>query len=171
MMTPIPLDHWVQTEEGGGRIIGEACHMLDFFQFLVSPARVIEINKSSVLSNAEHISSSDNISANLLYDNGSVATLLYTALGSRELHKEYIEIYSQGKVIVIDDFRSLLTFGVEMKGWHSRTQDKGHMNELRLFADYVKGKIEAPIPLDDLVETTSLSFLLANSESIGKLSN
>jgi len=161
----IPQDHWVHTEEGGGRIIGEACHMFDLFQYLVDPAKAVEVSASEIASQKAHISSEDNRVMTVRYDDGSVATLFYTALGSSDLPKEYIEIYSDSKVLVIDDFISLNIFGSSQKGWQSSIQDKGLRDELIEFARYVRGESDAPIALDRLVETTRVSLLADSGTS------
>ena len=88
----LPPDHWTQTEEGGGRIIGEGCHIFDFFQFLIG-VPVMEVSATSIDSQTEHILSGDNVSITLRHTDGSVATLFYTALGSSDLAKEYMELY------------------------------------------------------------------------------
>jgi len=158
----IPLDHWVHTEEGGGRIIGEACHMFDLFQYLVSPARVVEVASTAIVPKVEHISAMDNAVATVRYDDGSVGTLFYTALGASDLGKEYVEIYADGKVLVVDDYRALRVHGAPVKGWNSRTQDKGHLQELVAFAKCVLGEEGWPIPMGELVSDTALSFATVN---------
>jgi len=159
----LPPDHWTQTEEGGGRIIGEACHMFDLFQYLVSPARVAEVTSTAIASQAEHLSAGDNVVATVQYDDGSVATLLYTALGASDLPKEYVEIYADGKVLVIDDYRALRVHGAPVKGWRSQAQDKGHLEELSAFAKHVHGEGGPPIPLESLVKVTEVCLLAAGA--------
>ncbi len=159
----IPLDHWVHTEEGGGRIIGEACHMFDLFQYLVSPARVVEAVSTAIVPKVEHISATDNVVATVRYNDGSVATLLYTALGASELSKEYVEIYADGKALVIDDYRALRVYRAPVREWTSQTQDKGHLEELRAFAGYMRGHSGPPIPLESLIEITEVSLLAAGT--------
>jgi len=161
----IPLDHWVHTEEGGGRMVGEACHMFDMFQYLVSPARVVEVVSTAIVPTTEHVAATDNVVATVRYDDGSVATLLYSALGASDLSKEYVEIYADGKVLVIDDYHVLRVHGARLKGWGSQTQDKGHLEELRAFAKYVRGESGPPIPLESLIETTRVSLLAAGRTS------
>ena len=160
----LPPDHWVHSEEGGGRIVGEACHMFDLFQYLVSPAKVAGVTSTAIASPVKHISATDNVAATVWYDDGSVATLFYTALGMSELSKEYVEIYADGKVLVIDDYLALKVYGAKVKGWESQAPDKGHLNELRTFARYVRGESYAPIPLAALVETTTASLIVEGSE-------
>ncbi len=160
----IPSDHWTQTEAGGGRIVGEACHMLDACKYLVGGSPVIGLEAAGIVSKLEHRSGQDNRSIHLRYRDGSVADIFYTALGDPALEKERIEIYAAGKVFIVDDFNSLRIYGAKMKGWQSASQDKGHLEELRAFARYVRGEIPPPISLEDLVETTRLSIQAAGRE-------
>ena len=67
--------------------------------------------------------------ATVRYDDGSVASLLYTALGASDLSKEYVEIYADSKVMMIDDYRALRVYGVRVKAWKSQAQDKGQRGE------------------------------------------
>jgi len=71
----------------------------------------------------------DNVMATVRYDDGSVASLLYTALGASDLSKEYVEIYADSKVMMIDDYRALRVYGVRVKAWKSQAQDKGQRGE------------------------------------------
>ena len=160
----LPPDHWTQTEEGGGRIVGEACHMFDLFQYLVSPAQVAEVTSTALGSQVEHVSPMDNVAATVRYEDGSVATLLYTALGAKDLPKEYVEVYADGKVLVIDDYRTLEVYGAVIKGWVDSEQDKGHLEELRIFATQLLEKYEPIIELEVQVENTKASFLAMKSD-------
>ena len=154
----IPLDHWVHTEEGGGRIIGEACHMFDLFNYFTE-SEVESIDVSAISPKTEHISSKDNFVATLKYTDGSVCTLIYTALGPAELPKEYIEVYCDGKAFVIDDFKELRVYGSKAKGWKG-SQDKGHLQELKEFGRAMRDAVAWPIPLDELVRATELSIIV-----------
>lgn len=154
----LPPDHWTQTEEGGGRIIGEACHIFDLFQYFIG-APVVEVNATAIAPQTEHVLGSDNVSVTLRCEDGSVATLLYTALGSLDFSKEYMELYADGKVLVLDDYRALRVHGAGVKGWTASVQDKGHLEELRVFAVSLRERVEPPIPLDVLLETTKVSLV------------
>ena len=155
----LPADHWTQTEEGGGRMIGEACHIFDLFQYVVG-APVVEVNSTAITPQTGHILAGDNMTVTLRYADGSVATLLYTALGSPNLSKEYMEIYNDGKVLVMDDYLSLRGYGFPLKGLRTSVQDKGHHEELKAFAECVKNKSPFPIEIDSLIDTTKVSFLV-----------
>lgn len=154
----LPLEHWVHTEEGGGRIIGEGCHMLDFFRYFTQ-AKIQSADVSSLSPGSEHISPFDNFASTVKYQDGSICTLIYTAIGSQDVGKEYIEIYNDNKVFVIDDFKRLDIHGINIKGWKGK-QDKGHLKELKELGLALKQGKRAPIVFDEIVETTKLSFLI-----------
>lgn len=154
----IPLNNWVHGEEGGGRIIGEACHMFDLFNFFTE-SEVESIDVNAISPKTEHVSAGDNFVATLKYTDGSVCTLIYTALGAAEVPKEYIEIYCDGKTLAIDDFKELNTYGARDKGWKG-VQDKGHLRELEEFGRCILEGGPWPISLNDLVRATQTSFLI-----------
>ena len=154
----LPPDHWTRTKEGGGRIVGEACHMLDLFQYLIYPSNYVEVISTAIVPKVELPSTTDDMVITVRYDDGSVATLLYTTLGNSGLRKEYVEIFGDGKTLVIDDFRSLNVYGVQKKGWTSK-QDKGHLQELQAFAAYLRGGDMPPIPLQSIIDVTKVSLI------------
>lgn len=154
----IPLDHWVHTDEGGGRNIGEACHIYDLFTFLTG-ARVVNVTAMSVKPKTGYYSSSDNFVATMNFDDGSVATLTYTALGSSEYPKETMEIFSDGKVIVLDDYKKLTVVGAKTKPFATPAQDKGQLDELICLANSLKNGTW-PIPLWQQVQATRISLLV-----------
>ena len=154
-------DHWTQNEEGGGRIVGEMCHFFDLFRYLIGYP-VVKIEVMPIVPRREGVLFDDNLSVTLRYQDGSVATLFYTALGSEKLPKEYLEIYADQKVILLHDFQRLEIYGGNSKGWKSNRQDKGHLRQLELFADYYRGNTDAPIPLGELIEAMQTSFKIQN---------
>ena len=151
----LPPTHWTHTAEGGGRIIGEACHMLDLFRYWVD-APVAAVTAAAISPRTDHVLSTDNFSATLKYEDGSICTLVYTALGASSLPKEAIEVHCDGVSYLIDDFRELRVVGGR-GGWRGG-QDKGHKTELEAFIRYVTQSGELPIPLDEIVEVTQTSF-------------
>lgn len=158
----LPLDHWTQTSEGGGRIIGEACHMIDLFRYFIGSSRIAEINVMPIRSFGSAFSAADNVVTSLLYEDGSVCNLLYTALGNPGLSKEYIEVFFDGKTAIIDDFRGVHFYGGSAKSTKTTHQDKGHVTELVAFAEAMEHQGGSPIAIDDLYETTQASFIIAN---------
>jgi predicted dehydrogenase len=153
----IPLDHWVHSEEGGGRNLGEACHIYDLFTFFTN-SKVVSVQSQSLAPKTDHYSSRDNFVATLGFDDGSVATLTYTALGSNEFPKEQMEIFSDGKVLMLDDYKQLRIHGSNSKGVTSKLTDKGHKRELEVFAETLKRGGEWPIPLWQQFQTTEIAL-------------
>ena len=153
----IPLDHWVHGAEGGGRNRGEACHIYDLFTFLIG-ARIEHIEARAIRPATGYYSASDNFIALLSFADGSVATLTYTALGVAEYPKERLEVFVDGTVISLDDYRSLTIAGAKEKPLATRAADKGQKEELVAFAKAVRGQTEWPIPLWQQVQATRISF-------------
>jgi predicted dehydrogenase len=152
----IATDHWVQGPDGGGRNIGEACHMYDVFRSLAAApaesvaAQAIDPQATAYLRN-------DNFSVTARYEDGSLGALTYTALGPKALPKERIEIFCDGEAYVVDDFKKLTRAGDGSVLWESRETDKGHAAEIAAFAAALRTGTP-PIPFDELVETTALSL-------------
>jgi predicted dehydrogenase/threonine dehydrogenase-like Zn-dependent dehydrogenase len=154
----IPLEHWVHSPEGGGRNIGEACHIYDLFNFLTGTSKLDAINAYSVTPESKQWSRNDNFVATLKYADGSVCTLTYTALGDKSYPKERMEVFADGKVIVMDDYKSVVVHGVKHKGWSSSAAQKGQMEELEaLSATLLKG-VAWPISLEEQLQVSRTSF-------------
>ena len=153
----LPRDHWTQTAEGGGRNIGEACHIYDLFNFLTD-AKIAHVHAAAIRSSTAHYGPTDNFVATLTYEDGSVATLTYTALGAKEYPKEHLECYSDGRVFVMEDYRKLTIYGAKAKGIESATIDKGQKQELEAFAKALQSGGEWPIPLWQQAQATQISF-------------
>lgn len=153
----IPLDNWVHGKEGGGRNIGEACHIYDLFTFLTN-SEVVDTKVQSIGSKSGSYSSRDNFIATFSFKDGSVASLTYTAMGDKSLNKEYMELYVDGKVIVADDFKNLQLFGPKPNKITYATQDKGQRQELVELAKVIKNGGEWPIPWWQQVQATEMSF-------------
>jgi predicted dehydrogenase/threonine dehydrogenase-like Zn-dependent dehydrogenase len=152
----IPLDSWVH--EDGGRIVGEACHIIDLMTFFTG-SRIRSISAEELTPANEKISSADNKSIILKYEDGSVGTLEYFAIGSRDLSKEHMELHFDEKSIVMDDYKSLKGYGVSVKDPATPVSEKGQLEELHVLYHALK-KGEWPIPLSDLLQTTFSTFLL-----------
>ena len=153
----IPLGHWVHTEEGGGRNLGEACHIYDLFTFFTN-SKVVSVQCRSLSPKTDHYSSRDNFAATLGFEDGSVATLTYTALGSNEFPKEQMEIFSDGKVLMLDDYKQIRIHGSNAKGVTSKLTDKGHKRELEAFAETLEKGGEWPIPLWQQLQATEIAL-------------
>ncbi len=159
----IPPDHWVHDPKiGGGRIIGETCHFIDFMAFLTgsTPASIY----AQALPNASRYTN-DNVMVTIGFHNGAVGTLNYLANGDKAYPKEQIHVFGGGAVAFLDDFRSLTLFKEGRRKNHKTRfrQEKGHRQELEVFLQAVRSKGEAPIPFHSLVCTTLASFMIETS--------
>ena len=154
-------------EQGGGRILGEVCHFVDFLTFLAG-ALPIEVQARSV--NGLETYSDDNVVISLRFANGSQGTISYLANGDRSYSKERVEVFGGGAVAVLEDFRRLeLVRHGRKQTFRSRfRQDKGHRAELEAFAAAVCGQGEPPIPFDEIVSTTLATLRALESRSSGQ---
>ncbi len=153
----IPPEKWVHGPQGGGRNIGEACHIYDFFVYLTGAA-CVNVHATNIQPTDGQYLSQDNFVATLRFDDGSVATLVYTAMGSSDYPKESMEIFVDGKVIVLDNYKRLTIAGSDLKGVSHSTIQKGHREELEAFAIAINKGGEWPIPLWQQLEATQISF-------------
>lgn len=153
----IPLDSWLHNEQGGGRNLGEACHMYDVFRFLAGAA-VESISAKSINPGDLPYLRNDNFCATLSYQDGSVGNLVYTALGPKQgLPKERVEVFCDGETYIIDDYISLTKCSTGEVLW-SGDVDKGHYQELCDFGEAVSRGGDAPIPFDELMETSAVAL-------------
>ena len=113
---------------------------------------------SSITLETEQYARNENFVATIKYKDGSICNLIYTALGTKEVSKEKMEIYVDGKIICLDDYKKLEFFGAKIKGIETKTQEKGHYEELADFAKSIKGGNGYPIPLWQLIQATEVSF-------------
>jgi predicted dehydrogenase len=154
----IPLDHWVHTEEGGGRIVGEACHIIDLFSCLVD-APVKSYVTASLFPKTSSISTSDNKTIVLEYEDGSVATLEYFSVGSKLLSKETLEVHFDEKSIIMDDYKYIKGFGVKVADLKPQVSDKGQLEELGELAKSLStASGKWPMEITSLVATTDVSI-------------
>jgi len=153
----ISLSHWVHTEEGAGRNIGEACHIYDLFNYFTN-AEAVEIHAASIAPSSRQWARNDNFVATVSYQDGSVCSLTYTALGDKSHAKERMDIYADGKVISLDDYTNLVCAGGNHKGWSASSTQKGHMEELKALADCLHDEGKWPISLEHQLQATAISF-------------
>jgi len=161
----VARDHWVNDpEQGGGRVLGEVCHFVDFLIFLAG-ALPIEVQTRSLDSLEQP--SDDNVIISLRFANGSQGTISYFGNGDRSFSKERVEAFGGGAVAVLEDFRRLdLVRHGRKQTFRSRfRQDKGHRSELEAFAAAVCGRGELPVSFDEIVATTLTTLRAVESRS------
>lgn len=157
----IPSDSWVQDMQvGGGRIIGEACHYIDLMVFL-NGSKVTAVNMSGL--GTHPTDNTDNAIITLKFENGSQGVINYFSNGSKAYSKERIEVYSQGRTLILDNFRKLSGFGFNGFASKSSTIDKGHKAQFTRLIDTVKNGGPALIPVDEILNTTRTSFAAIES--------
>ncbi|VAW11885.1 Sorbitol dehydrogenase [hydrothermal vent metagenome] len=162
----IPPDVWVHDMEvGGGRIIGEACHYIDLCTYFTG-SRVKAVCMNAMGVNPEE--NTDNASILLQYENGSNAVINYFANGSKAYSKERVEVYSQERTLVMDNWRKLKAYGFKGGGNASSKQDKGHFNQFQALIEQQKQGGKSIIPFDEIVNTTKASFAAIESLKLGK---
>jgi predicted dehydrogenase/threonine dehydrogenase-like Zn-dependent dehydrogenase len=161
----VPPDHWVNDpEQGGGRLLGEVCHFIDFVNFLVD-ADPVEVQASDVATSSQ--SSGQNMLVQIEYANGSHATISYVVDGDRLYSKERVEVFGGGAVAVLDDFRrlELVRHGNRKTITARFRQDKGHRAEVEIFFDAIREGLESPVPFSDIVRTTLTTLRAAESRT------
>ncbi|MGD8913108.1 MAG: Gfo/Idh/MocA family oxidoreductase, partial [Candidatus Thiodiazotropha sp.] len=156
----IPEDHWTQDlEVGGGRIIGEACHFVDLLRFLAGSS-IDRWSRTTMDANTE-----DTVSISLQFADGSIGAVHYFANGPKSFPKERLEVFAQGRVLQLDNYRKLTGFGWpgfgKMNLWR---QDKGQKACARAFVEAVEGRAAVPIAVDEVFEVTRVSIELAKGE-------
>ena len=156
----IPLDHWVHGAAGGGRNIGEACHFYDLLGYLAD-APIATVEARAIRPRTAHYARNDNFTVALTFQDGSVANVTYTALGSPEYPKELIDVYTDGRVLHIADFRDLTAAGCKIA--RIKKHDKGHAGELAAFARAVRGETAWPIPLWQQAQAMRIAFEVEES--------
>jgi predicted dehydrogenase/threonine dehydrogenase-like Zn-dependent dehydrogenase len=153
----LPPGSWVYGPEGGGRNVGEACHFYDWLGWLTG-ARVVRVSVQRARGPAGGHPAADDFAASLAFDDGSAATLLYTALGSPLHPKERVEVFADGKVITLDDWSALAVSGARVSGLRTRVPDKGHRDEVEAFVRAVRGGGAWPIPLWQQLQAMEIAF-------------
>ena len=153
----IAADHWTQAVDvGGGRIIGEACHFVDLLRFLAG-APIVGWSRATMDADIE-----DTVSISLQFADGSIGAVHYFANGPKSFPKERLDVFAQGRVLQLDNYRKLTGFGwpgfKRMRLWR---QDKGQRACAKAFVDAIEGRAPLPIGAEEIFEVTQVSIELA----------
>jgi len=153
----IPAAHWTQDpQEGGGRIIGEGCHFIDLLSCLAG--NPIETVHAARVGEGPAVRD-DKMSILLTFADGSVGTINYFANGYKRYPKETLEVFCDGRVLRLENFRVTRTYGFGRdRTFKTRRQDKGHMAEIQAFVDRVAGGGDPLIPYEELANVTQASI-------------
>lgn len=162
----IPANVWVHDMQvGGGRIIGEACHFMDLITYLTG-SRIKAVCMNAMGVNPQE--NTDSASILLQYENGSTGVINYFANGSKSYSKERVEVYSQERTLVMDNFRTTKGYGFKGFSKLKTKLDKGHKNQFHGLVKAVQQGGAPLIPMDELVNTTKASFAAIESLKQGK---
>lgn len=154
----IAPEAWVHGKKGGGRIIGEGCHIIDLFNYFTDEMPV-SISVESISPKTDNVRKIDNCIITVKYDGGSVATLTYCANGSSKYPKEFCQIFCDNNTYVLNDYKETQKFGTKIETFTTKIADKGHYNELVEFAKAIRSGRRFLIPLDSLLATSHITFL------------
>ncbi|MGI0081340.1 MAG: Gfo/Idh/MocA family protein, partial [Nitrososphaerales archaeon] len=156
----IPNSRWVQDPGiGGGRVLAECCHFFDLFNFLLGQSKspeVIQVSSADV--NGSSSVAKDNVAVTLKYPDGSIASLIYVALGHKQMDRERLEIFGQGVSIVLDDFRKLQVYGDRPLKMELRRQDKGWGQEFAELAKFMRGEKSSIMTFEESAFATDLTI-------------
>lgn len=146
----LPFEHWVQDlEVGGGRIVGEACHFVDFMQALCG-ATPVSVHARRIGRHRSGITDDQSL-LSFTFEDGSIGTVLYTAGGDPALGKERFEAFGDGKALVIDDFiRSEFYADGKKRLFKSGKQDKGFQTEMARFVETAAGGSGPATPFQEI---------------------
>jgi predicted dehydrogenase len=159
----LPHRHWLlDRESGGGRLLGEACHFIDYACYVAgsAPTQI----EARALDAPQEETGHQSYRIDLHFENGATAAIDYLANGDSSLPKERIEIHRSGTSLVIDDFRSASIHRAgkrRTKSWGAR--DKGHTTEVKAFLEAVRTGAPTPIPEEESILSTALTLAAARS--------
>jgi len=162
----IPKDHWIQTEVGGGRIVGEMCHFIDLMQYFTD-AKPVKVYAECISTDNSQMKSDDNIAIIVKFSDGSVGNLTYVANADKAMAKEHLEIFGASKAGVIDDFRSGVIYK-DNKEEKLKLSGKGQKQEVQEFIKSLKLGKGSPISFESLYLTTLTTFKIQDSLITGQ---
>ncbi|HNX13567.1 MAG TPA: Gfo/Idh/MocA family oxidoreductase [Oscillospiraceae bacterium] len=172
IQAPFPADVWTHDPKvGGGRFVGEGCHIFDLLCEIVGKPPVSVYASGGTFLDPEKVRIPDSAIVTITFTDGSVGTTLITSAGCSAFPKESTEIYCDGKAIWVNDFTSMEYYGFE---GHAKTTlafdkvDKGHASEIDQFADAILLGKDSPNGLTKAARAAVLSYMVNESVASGK---
>jgi len=153
----IPLSHWIQDPEHGGRIIGEGCHFIDTMVYLTG-ALPVSVFAESIISHNTQTKNDDTVSIIIKFEDGSVGNLLYLANGDGSVPKEYCEVYGGGRTAIMNNFQEVIFYKNNKTKNQKFDGKKGHFEELQHFINICLGKEKPQLSLDEIIAATKATF-------------
>ncbi len=151
----ISPNSWLNDPEQGGRIIGEACHFIDIFDFLIE-SEPISVYASSIDGRDE------SVVVTITYSDGSIANLLYLTNGNNLLRKEYCEIFTGGLIAIMDDFKKVILINNKQRKFKFDGR-KGHEEEISHFVKVLRGEERPKLSFESVFKTTLITFKIIES--------
>jgi predicted dehydrogenase/threonine dehydrogenase-like Zn-dependent dehydrogenase len=156
----IPTSHWTQDFDiGGGRLLGEACHFVDLLRFLAGK-KITSYTCTSTKGETR-----DTFTIQLSFEDQSIGTIHYFANGAKAFPKERLEVFCEGGILQLNNFRSLSGFGwrgfSKMNLWR---QDKGQQNCVDAFVTSLEKSMDPPIPFHEIEEVSRVCIALATQQ-------
>ncbi len=152
--------HWTQKRSvGGGRIIGEACHFIDLLKYFVS-SEITSVSALGLNLSRNLNYPSDNFSANFSFEDGSIATLIYSSLANNLDGKEYIEVYNNGTTYELKDFKNFSVVTTSREETSLKAIDKGWAGEMEQFLKAVRGDNNSLMSIEDALDVTEKAFII-----------
>jgi len=143
----IPKDHWAQDLQiGGGRVVGEACHFIDLLRYIAKNP-IVDIHPTFMATETN-----DTVSIQMRFQDGSIGAIHYFANGHKRFSKERLDIFADGTIIQLDNYKRIKSYGVKIGSSLPHRQDKGHWGEMDAFISSILEGTDAPIPLDEIFE-------------------
>ena len=164
----LPLNHWTQDlSQGGGRVIGEACHFIDLLAFLCGQPP-ITVTAHGLPDGGRY--REDNVVLTFTFPDGSLGTVSYMANGNKAFPKERVEVFCAGRVAILDDYRALETISNGRRNTYRARlrQDKGHRHEWQAFVQAILSGGPPPIPYEHIFSVTRASFTALQSLRSGQ---
>ena len=152
----VPKNHWVHDMQiGGGRVIGEACHFIDLISFFTNDF----VDEVLMSSNGNTIKeNTDNVTILLKYFNGSLGVINYFSNGNKSYPKEKFEIFQNGNIITIDNFKTTKIYGNKKSTKKSASQDKGHNNQFKTWLNFIESGGKPPITYESIMNTSKAAI-------------
>jgi predicted dehydrogenase/threonine dehydrogenase-like Zn-dependent dehydrogenase len=163
----LPADSWLaDVDVGGGRIVGEGCHFIDFLSF-VAGSRPTAVAGAVMNDSA---GTGDTAMLTLTFADGSVGTVAYVANGSKAVPKEYVEVTSHGRTAILRDYKELELFGRKREGGAKlMSQDKGQKAMLTAFFAALRAGGLAPIAAEELFASTEATLRVVEAIASGSV--
>jgi len=164
----LAANHWSNDPvQGGGRLLAEGCHFIDYLCFL---AKEIPVSVQTFQLPDKGKYNQDNLLVVLTFPDGSLGNIIYLANGDKSMSKEYVEVFCEGKVAVLNDYRSLFLVNNGSRKMFKQPwrQDKGHAAIWKAFLESIHGRRDLPIPLAEIFGVHRATFTAVKSLSSGK---